>query len=147
MYLISGRFWVPKILTLTRLSAKLLMKMCFICMRTKNHFYTNGFALSLALKQRLGTSWKWPTVLTTVSPDTVRSTYLGMCILKLTKWSPLPMPFNLGMPRPESRSFWWDCVPGGILSSISPWIPGARIVPPRIACHKKHTSVREHNQQ
>ena len=31
----------------------LLMKMRFICMRLKNRFHINGFALSLALKQRL----------------------------------------------------------------------------------------------
>ena len=28
--------------------------MSFICMGMKNHFHINGFALSLALKQRLG---------------------------------------------------------------------------------------------
>ena len=33
----------------------------FICIRVKrNHFRINGFALSLALKQRLGATWKWP---------------------------------------------------------------------------------------
>ena len=26
----------------------------------KNHFHISGFALSLALKQRLRTTWKWP---------------------------------------------------------------------------------------
>ena len=31
--------------------------MCFICMRVKNHFHVNGFALSLALKQRLEATW------------------------------------------------------------------------------------------
>ena len=34
-----------------------LLKMCFICMRVKNHFHVNGFALSLALKQRLEATW------------------------------------------------------------------------------------------
>ena len=29
-------------------------------MRTGNHFHINGFALSLVLKQRLGTTGKWP---------------------------------------------------------------------------------------
>ena len=29
------------------------MKMSFICMRVKNPFYINGFALSFALKKRL----------------------------------------------------------------------------------------------
>ena len=28
--------------------------MSFICMRVKNHCYNNGFALTLALKKRLG---------------------------------------------------------------------------------------------
>ena len=36
------------------------VKMSFICMRIKNHFRTNGFALSLALKKRLQPTWKWP---------------------------------------------------------------------------------------
>ena len=29
-------------------------------MRIANHFYISGFALSLVLKQRLGTTRKWP---------------------------------------------------------------------------------------
>ena len=29
-------------------------------MRIKNHFHINGFALSLALKQRLEATGKWP---------------------------------------------------------------------------------------
>ena len=29
-------------------------------MRIKSYFHINGFALSLALKQRLGTTQKWP---------------------------------------------------------------------------------------
>ena len=37
-----------------------VVKMSFICMKTKNDFRVNGFALSLALKQRLETAWKWP---------------------------------------------------------------------------------------
>ena len=37
-----------------------LFKMGFICIRIKNHFHINGFALSLALKQRLGATRKWP---------------------------------------------------------------------------------------
>ena len=40
-----------------------LVIMSFICMRIKNHFHINGFAFSLALKQRLGTTRKWPNVL------------------------------------------------------------------------------------
>ena len=36
------------------------MKISFICMRINNHFHINGFALSLALKQKLGPTRKWP---------------------------------------------------------------------------------------
>ena len=35
------------------------MKTNFICMRVKNYFHINDDALSLALKQRLGTTRKW----------------------------------------------------------------------------------------
>ena len=31
----------------------------YICLRIKNHFHMNSFALSLALKQRLGVTRKW----------------------------------------------------------------------------------------
>ena len=45
----------------TRLSTKtFLVKMNFNCMRIKNYFYINSFALSLALRQRLGANRKWP---------------------------------------------------------------------------------------
>ena len=37
-----------------------LVKMKFICMRIKKHFHINGFTLSLALKQRLEATGKWP---------------------------------------------------------------------------------------
>ena len=37
-----------------------LVKMSFICKRIKNYFHVNGFSLSLALKQRLGATRKWP---------------------------------------------------------------------------------------
>ena len=37
-----------------------LFKMSFISIRIKKHFHINGFALSLALKQRLGATRKWP---------------------------------------------------------------------------------------
>ena len=40
-----------------------LFKMSFICIRIKKHFHINGFALSLALKQRLGATRKWPVAL------------------------------------------------------------------------------------
>ena len=40
-----------------------VVKMRFICVRiTKNHLQINGFSLSLGLKQRLKTAWKWPIV-------------------------------------------------------------------------------------
>ena len=32
----------------------------FIFMTIKSHFYINGFALSLAFKERLGATRKWP---------------------------------------------------------------------------------------
>ena len=37
-----------------------LVKMRFICITMKNHFYINSFALSLPLKQRLGATRKRP---------------------------------------------------------------------------------------
>ena len=37
-----------------------LVKMSLICMRIKYHFHVSSFALSLALKQRLGATRKWP---------------------------------------------------------------------------------------
>ena len=37
-----------------------LVKMIFICIRIKNQFHINSFALSLALKQRLGANWIYP---------------------------------------------------------------------------------------
>ena len=36
-----------------------VVKMSFMCMKIKNHFQTNGLALSLALKQRLEATRKW----------------------------------------------------------------------------------------
>ena len=41
----------------------LLVKMRFICVRIKNDLHINGFTLSLALKQRLGATWKRSVVL------------------------------------------------------------------------------------
>ena len=38
----------------------LLVKMSFICSRIKNHFHVIGLAFSLALKQWLGATRKWP---------------------------------------------------------------------------------------
>ena len=35
--------------------------MSFICVRITNHFHINAFTLSLALKQRLLVTWRWPT--------------------------------------------------------------------------------------
>ena len=34
--------------------------MSCICTRIKKYFYVNGFVLSLALKQRIGATRKWP---------------------------------------------------------------------------------------
>ena len=45
--------------TLTFKPEAFLVKTNFICMRMKNHFDINDYALSLALKQRLGTIRKW----------------------------------------------------------------------------------------
>ena len=42
-------------------------------MRTGNHFHVNGFALSLVLKQRLGTTWKWPVDLLHCITDSSRA--------------------------------------------------------------------------
>ena len=39
-----------------------LVIMIFFCMRIKNGFHINGFALSLALKQRLEATRKWPNI-------------------------------------------------------------------------------------
>ena len=36
--------------------------MIFFCMRIKNGFHINGFALNLALKQRLQATRKWPNI-------------------------------------------------------------------------------------
>ena len=36
-----------------------LVQMSFVCMKIYNPFLINGLALSLALKQRLGTTRKW----------------------------------------------------------------------------------------
>ena len=58
----KGHFRVSRTLTLkTRLSAKTFhVKMSFFCMKMKNRFYINRFAPSLALKQRLSATRKWP---------------------------------------------------------------------------------------
>ena len=42
-------------------SKTFVVKMKLICMRIKNHFYINGFALTLVLKLRPGATRKWPT--------------------------------------------------------------------------------------
>ena len=56
-----------------------LLKMTFIFMTIKSHFYINGFALNLALKERLGATWKWP-----ITPPPPREglpslAYAGVC--------------------------------------------------------------------
>ena len=57
-YVQIGHFRVPK--TLKANCKAFLVKMSFIPMRLKNHFHVNGYALSLALKQRLGETRKRP---------------------------------------------------------------------------------------
>ena len=42
-------------------------------MRTGNHFYISGFALSLVLKQRLGKTRKWPVDLLHCITDSSRA--------------------------------------------------------------------------
>ena len=37
-------------------------------MRIKNYFHINSLALSLASKQRLGATWRWPIVSFVTSP-------------------------------------------------------------------------------
>ena len=37
-----------------------LVKISYICMKIKNHFHINSLALSLAFKQNLGATRKWP---------------------------------------------------------------------------------------
>ena len=66
-----GLFRVRKtVIFRTRLSAKpFLVKMSYICMRIKEHFHINGFGLSLALKQRLGATQKWPIARTITSTE------------------------------------------------------------------------------
>ena len=50
-----GHFQVPKTHLQNEVKFKtFLVKMSFICMRIKQHFHINGFALSLALKQTWG---------------------------------------------------------------------------------------------
>ena len=54
-----GHFRVPKTHFRNEANCKtFLEKMSFICMKITNTFYINGFALSLALKQRLGATQK-----------------------------------------------------------------------------------------
>ena len=45
----------------------LLVKISFICMRIKNHFYINGLELSLALKRRLGATRKLRVVMNEIN--------------------------------------------------------------------------------
>ena len=40
----------------------------FYLHENETHFRINGFALSLALKQRLGATWRWPIVSFVTSP-------------------------------------------------------------------------------
>ena len=45
-------------------------------MRIRNRFHINGFALSLAFKQRLGTTRKWPITMMIGEPRSVAFTWL-----------------------------------------------------------------------
>ena len=56
----TGHLWVPRAFTFKmKLTPKpFLMKVRFICMRTKNHFHINTFILSLILKKRHGATPK-----------------------------------------------------------------------------------------
>ena len=54
-----------------------LFKMSFICIRIKKHFHINGFALSLALKQRLGATRKWPVDILFLKNDEKRARFGG----------------------------------------------------------------------
>ena len=45
----------------------LLVKISFICMRIKNHFYIKGFELSLTLKRRLGATGKLGVVMNEIN--------------------------------------------------------------------------------
>ena len=63
-YLGISQFQVPKTHIQNKAKCKtFVVKMSSICMGIKNHFEVNGFTLSLALKQRLEATWKWPIVL------------------------------------------------------------------------------------
>ena len=53
----TGHFGLPNTFTF---KVRLSVKMSFISMRIKNHFHINDFGLSLALKQRLERTRKWP---------------------------------------------------------------------------------------
>ena len=61
---LKGYFRVSKTLTFrTRLVAKPFLSSCeneFHLRGNKNHFHINGFALSLALKQKIGETLRWP---------------------------------------------------------------------------------------
>ena len=55
------------------------VKISFICMRIlNNHFHINGFALSIALKQRLGPTRKWP--IKAKAMHEFRAKFLAFCI-------------------------------------------------------------------
>ena len=54
------------------------VKISFICMRINNHFHINGFALSLALKQKLGPTRKWPIKATGMHE--FRTKFLAFCM-------------------------------------------------------------------
>ena len=65
-----------------------LEKMSYICMRLKNHLYINGFALSLALKQRMEETRKRP------NPTVLFNRYRFKLCEKKTKGNELKLPYK-----------------------------------------------------
>ena len=63
-----GLFRVRK----TEAKCKTFLVKSFTCMSKKNKFQINGFALSLAPKQRLGVTRKWPIARTITSTESRR---------------------------------------------------------------------------
>ena len=84
------------------------MKTNFICMRMKNHFHINDYALSLALKQRLGTTGKWLFEIVTLM-------FIGYDEVSLRNWVQIRPPkqsynalrhntYNLGQCKMEQQT-------------------------------------------
>ena len=86
-----------------------LMKISFVCMRIKNPFYINGFALSFALKKTLEATQKWP--INPLRPNGDQRQYSPNIIYtllrdrswELIKWSPTRK--NLDLSSNSLNSF------------------------------------------